>query len=154
MAIRQVRTIGDEILTKNCRYVDVIDDRVCKILDDMAETMYAKDGVGLAAPQIGVLRQLVVLDVGEGLIELINPQIVETSGEQTGNEGCLSVPGKYGEVTRPMHVVVKAQNREGTWMQYEGSELFARCVCHEVDHLSGKLFVSLAKSLSDAEEAE
>ena len=152
MAVRQIRTIGDEILTKPCRFVEKIDDRILKILDDMAETMYASDGVGLAAPQIGVLRNLVVLDVGEGLTELINPEILETSGEQTGSEGCLSVPGKFGEVTRPMHVVVKAQNREGKWMRYEGSELFARCVCHEVDHLSGKLFVSLATSLQDVEE--
>ena len=151
MAIRQIRTIGDEILNKNCRYVDVIDERILKILDDMAETMYAADGVGLAAPQIGVLRRLVVLDVGEGLIELINPEIIETSGEQTGSEGCLSVPGKVGEVTRPMNVSVKAQDREGKWMRYDGSELFARCVCHEVDHLSGKLFVSKATHLSDTE---
>lgn len=151
MATRQIRTIGDEILTKNCRYVDQIDDRILKILDDMADTMYAADGVGLAAPQIGVLRNLVVIDVGEGLIELINPEILETSGEQTGSEGCLSVPGKVGEVTRPMNVSVKAQNREGKWLRYEGSGLFARCVCHEVDHLSGKLFVSKANSLSDTE---
>ena len=151
MAIRQIRTIGDEILTKNCRPVEVIDQRILKILDDMKDTMYAADGVGLAAPQIGVLRSLVVLDVGEGLMEFINPEIIEVSGEQTGSEGCLSVPGKVGEVTRPMNVTVRAQNREGKWVEYEGSGLFARCICHEVDHLSGKLFVSKASQLCDTE---
>ena len=135
MAIRQIRTIGDEILTKNCRPVEVIDQRILKILDDMKDTMYAADGVGLAAPQIGVLRSLVVLDVGEGLMEFINPEIIEVSGEQTGT----------------MNVTVRAQNREGKWVEYEGSGLFARCICHEVDHLSGKLFVSKASQLCDTE---
>ncbi len=151
MAIRQIRTIGDEILTKQCRPVQEIDERIKTILDDMKDTMYERDGVGLAAPQIGILRRLVVMDIGDGPIELINPEIVEFSGTQTGTEGCLSVPGKYGEVTRPMHVVVRAQDREGKWVIYEGSELFARCACHEIDHLDGKLYVSIAETLTDAE---
>ncbi len=152
MAIRNIRIVGDEILTKPSRDVEKIDERIKTILDDMKDTMYEYDGVGLAAPQIGILRKLVVMDVGDGIIEFINPEIVESSGEQTDEEGCLSVPGKRGEVTRPMKVTVKAQNREGKWMLFEGDGLFARCACHEIDHLYGKLFLSKATKITDLEE--
>lgn len=111
------------------------------LLDDMYETMQSRDGVGLAAPQVGILKRAVVIDVGDGKIELINPEIVEESGEQTGSEGCLSVPGVFGEVTRPNVVTVKAQDRDGKWFKITGKELLARAFCHEIEHLDGKLFL-------------
>lgn len=141
MAIREVREIGDDILTKQCKEVKKVSLRTKILINDMLDTMYEKMGVGLAAPQVGVLKQIVVIDVGDGPIILINPQIIETSGEQTGEEGCLSVPGKWGIVTRPNHVKVRAFNEEMEEFEMEGEGLLARAFCHEIDHLSGNLYV-------------
>ena len=141
MAIREIREKGDEILYKKCKAVVKFDEKLHILLDDMYETMQSRDGVGLAAPQVGILKRAVVIDVGDGKIELINPEIVEESGEQTGSEGCLSVPGVFGEVTRPNVVTVKAQDRNGKWFKITGKELLARAFCHEIDHLDGKLFL-------------
>lgn len=141
MAIREIREKGDEILYKKCKAVVKFDEKLHILLDDMYETMQSRDGVGLAAPQVGILKRAVVMDVGDGKIELINPEIVEESGEQTGSEGCLSVPGVFGEVTRPNVVTVKAQDRDGKWFKITGKELLARAFCHEIEHLDGKLFL-------------
>ena len=141
MAIREIREKGDEILYKKCKAVVKFDEKLHILLDDMYETMQSRDGVGLAAPQVGILKRAVVIDVGDGKIELINPEIVEESGEQTGSEGCLSVPGGFGEVTRPNVVTVKAQDRDGKWFKITGKELLARAFCHEIEHLDGKLFL-------------
>lgn len=141
MAIREIREKGDEILYKKCKAVVKFDEKLHILLDDMYETMQSRDGVGLAAPQVGILKRAVVIDVGDGKIELINPEIVEESGEQTGSEGCLSVPGVFGEVTRPNVVTVKAQDRDGKWFIITGKELLARAFCHEIEHLDGKLFL-------------
>ena len=141
MAIREIREKGDEILYKKCIAVVKFDEKLHILLDDMYETMQSRDGVGLAAPQVGILKRAVVIDVGDGKIELINPEIVEESGEQTGSEGCLSVPGVFGEVTRPNVVTVKAQDRDGKWFKITGKELLARAFCHEIEHLDGKLFL-------------
>lgn len=141
MAIREIREKGDEILYKKCKAVVKFDEKLHILLDDMYETMQSCDGVGLAAPQVGILKRAVVIDVGDGKIELINPEIVEESGEQTGSEGCLSVPGVFGEVTRPNVVTVKAQDRDGKWFKITGKELLARAFCHEIEHLDGKLFL-------------
>ena len=141
MAIREVREIGDDILTKQCKKVTKMTFRTKLLITDMLETMYEKNGVGLAAPQVGVLKQIVVIDVGEGPIILINPEITETSGEQTGEEGCLSVPGKWGIVTRPQHVKVRALNQDMEPFEIEGEGLLARAFCHEIDHLQGELYV-------------
>lgn len=141
MAIREIREKGDEILYKKCKEVVKFDEKLHILLDDMYDTMQSHDGVGLAAPQVGILKRAVVIDVGEGKIELINPEIVEESGEQTGSEGCLSVPGVFGEVTRPNVVTVKAQDRNGKWFKITGKELLARAFCHEIEHLDGKLFL-------------
>ena len=141
MAIREIREKGDEILYKKCKAVVKFDEKLHILLDDMYETMQSRDGVGLAAPQVGILKRAVVIDVGDGKIELINPEIVEESGEQTGSEGCLSVPGVFGEVTRPNVVTVKAQDRDGKWFKITGKELLARAICHEIEHLDGKLFL-------------
>lgn len=141
MAIREIREKGDEILYKKCKAVVKFDEKLHILLDDMYETMQSRDGVGLAAPQVGILKRAVVIDVGDGEIELINPEIVEESGEQTGSEGCLSVPGVFGEVTRPNVVTVKAQDRDGKWFKITGKELLARAFCHEIEHLDGKLFL-------------
>lgn len=140
MAIRKIVTLGDEVLRKKSRPVIKFDEKLWQLLDDMRETMERADGVGLAAVQVGVLRRAIVINVGDGLIELINPEIVETSGEQRGSEGCLSVPGEYGEVIRPNYVKLRAQNRKGQWRLYEGTELKARCFCHEIDHLDGIIY--------------
>ncbi len=145
MAIRTIRTEGDAVLTKQCRTIDKMTDRIRTLAEDMLETMYEADGVGLAAPQVGVLKRLVVIDVGEGPIILVNPEIVESSGEQTGDEGCLSVPGVAGQVTRPNYVKVKAQDLDLNPFEIEGTELLARAFCHEIDHLSGKLYTSLVE---------
>ena len=146
MAIREITKYGkDEILRKVCRTQLNFDDRRAQILDDMADTMYEADGVGLAAPQIGILRRFCVIDIGEGIVELINPVIMETKGEQCGQEGCLSVPGKYEDVTRPMYVKVRAQNRKGENIIVEGEGLMARALCHEIDHLDGVLFIDKVK---------
>ena len=140
MAIREIRKKGDEILQKKCKTVVDFDKKLHILLDDMYETMVKSDGVGLAAPQVGILKRAVVVDTGLGKIELINPEIIEESGSQTGSEGCLSVPKVFGEVERPMKVKVRAQDRYGNWFVAEGEELTARAFCHEIDHLDGKLF--------------
>ena len=142
MAIREIRLHGDDILSKVCKPVVKFDKKLHILLDDMYETMQAQEGVGLAAPQVGIIKRAVVIDVGDGVIELINPEIIETSGTQNGPEGCLSVPGVYGEVERPMHVKAKAQDRDGNWFEIEGDELLARAICHECEHLDGKLFTA------------
>ena len=155
MAIRQVREIGDDILTKQCKDVPRMTLRTKILIGDMLETMYEYHGVGLAAPQVGVLKRIVVIDVGEGPIVLINPEIVETSGEQTGEEGCLSVPGKWGIVTRPDHVKVRALDQEMNPIELEGEGLLARAFCHEIDHLDGHLYVDLVEGeLHDVEYAD
>ena len=142
MAIRNIREIGDPVLNKSCKTVTEITDRTRQLIDDMFETMYDAEGVGLAAPQVGILKRIVVVDVtGEDPILLINPVIMETSGEQTGNEGCLSVPGKTGVVTRPNYVKVKAYNENMEPFEIEGTELLARAFCHEIEHLDGHLYV-------------
>ena len=140
MAIRNIVKEGDDILTKKCRPVEVIDGKILALLDDMADTMYKAEGVGLAAPQVGFLKRVVVIDIGEGLIELINPEIIKTEGEQREVEGCLSVPGVSGYTIRPMKVTVRATDRNGEEFEMEGEELLARSFCHEIDHLDGKLF--------------
>lgn len=140
MALRKIRKSGDPILRKKSREVTEFDDRLLVLLDDMKDTLYAAEGVGLAAVQVGVLRRVVVVDVGDGLIELINPEIIASDGEQTASEGCLSLPKETGITLRPMKVTVRAQDRHGNWCTYEGSELKARCFCHELDHLEGVLF--------------
>lgn len=140
MAIRIIRKDDDEILRKISKKVEVIDDRIITLLDDMRDTMYDADGVGLAAPQVGVLRRVAVVDIGEGLIELINPVIVYESGEQIDEEGCLSLPGKNGAVCRPKKVIVRAQDRNGKTFEITGTDLLARAFCHEIDHLNGVLF--------------
>lgn len=141
MAIRTIRTEGEEVLRKKCREVTEMTPRIAELIEDMLDTMYEADGVGLAAPQVGVLRRIVVIDVGDGPIVLVNPEILETSGSQTGDEGCLSVPGKCGCVTRPNYVRVRALDENMEPYELEGEELFARAVCHECDHLEGILYV-------------
>ncbi len=145
MAIRQIRVEGDEILTKKCRDVKEITPRLEQLIDDMIETMHDADGVGLAAPQVGVLRRIAVIDVGEGPIILVNPEVIETDGEQTGQEGCLSVPGKAGIVTRPNFVKVKAFNEKMEETIVEGEELLARALVHEIDHLSGHMYTEIVQ---------
>lgn len=142
MALRTIRKMGDEVLNKVCREVKEVNDHTLELIEDMFDTMYEANGVGLAAPQVGVLKRICVIDVtGEDPILLINPRIVETSGEQVGQEGCLSVPGKSGEVTRPNYVKVVALNEEMQEIEVEGTELLARALCHEIEHLDGHLYV-------------
>ena len=141
MALRQIVKIGEPVLRKKSKVVKEINDRIIELLDDMADTMYEADGVGLAAPQVGILKRVVVIDIGDGLIELINPEIIETEGEYLDNEGCLSVPGECGDVLRPYRVKVRAQNRFGETVEIEGEELLARAFCHEIDHLDGIVFI-------------
>lgn len=143
MAKRRIMTGDAECLYKVCRKVDNFDKRLAVLLDDMAETMYDAEGVGLAAPQVGILKCAVVIDCGDGLVELINPEILETSGEQGGYEGCLSFPGESGYVVRPNHVRVRAMNRFGEECEYEGEGLFARAILHETDHLNGLVYKRL-----------
>ena len=148
MAKLKIVKEGDDVLRKKCRPVDEITPKIIRLLDDMAETMHDAQGVGLAAPQVGILRRIVVIDVEEGnLIELINPKIIAYAGEQDGTEGCLSVPGKWGMVKRPMHVTVRATNRYGKEFELTGSELLARAICHELDHLDGKLYIDIARNI-------
>lgn len=155
MALRNIVTVGDPVLTKKCRPVVKFDDRLAQLIDDMKETMQNANGVGLAAPQVGVLRRLVVVDVGDEIVELVNPEIVSMSEEmQTGVEGCLSLPGEYGVVTRPMYVTVRAQDRNGDWYEYDGEELVARCFCHEIDHLDGHMYTEIAEKMLTPEELE
>lgn len=141
MAVREIRTMGEEVLAKKCKEVTTMTPRTQILIEDMLDTMYEANGVGLAAPQVGILKRIVVIDVGEGPIVLINPEILETSGEQTGSEGCLSVPGKAGIVTRPNFVKVRALDENMEEVIYEGEELLARAFCHEIDHLDGHLYV-------------
>ncbi len=141
MALRKIITKENSMLRKTSRPVTKFDDRLAMLLDDMAETMYAADGVGLAAVQVATLRRAIVIDVGTGLMELVNPEIIETEGEQCAEEGCLSIPNEYYETIRPEKVKVKAQDRHGEWHEYEGQGLLARCFCHEIDHLDGVLFI-------------
>ena len=148
MAKLKIVKVGDDVLRKKCRPVDEITPKIITLLDDMAETMHEANGVGLAAPQVGILRRVVVIEVEEGnLIELINPKIIAYAGEQDGTEGCLSVPGKWGMVKRPMHVTVRATNRHGEEFELTGSELLARAICHELDHLDGKLYIDVARNI-------
>lgn len=141
MAIRNIRKLGDDILRKKSRRVEKIDDKIVELLDDMAETMYKSDGVGLAAPQVGILKRIVVIDVGDGLLELINPEITDFSGNVKDVEGCLSVPGKYGYVVRPQKVTVTALDRFGDKKVINGEGMLAKALCHEIDHLDGIMFV-------------
>ncbi len=145
MAIRKIREMGEDVLNKKSKEVNIMTPRTQMLIDDMIDTMYESMGVGLAAPQVGILKKIVVIDVGEGPIVLINPEILEISGEQTGDEGCLSVPGKSGQVTRPNYVKVRALDREMKEQILEGEELLARAFCHEIDHLEGKLYVELVE---------
>ena len=154
MALRNILTEEDPTLRKVSRPVTKFDDRLHELLDDMAETLEDARGVGLAAPQVGILRRVVVVDVGEEILELINPEIISESGEQTGLEGCLSVPGKYGIVTRPNVVKVRAQDRFGAWYEAEGEELIARAFCHELEHLDGHLFVEHTDRLYTVDELD
>ena len=140
MALRNIVKVGDPVLAKKSRAVEKFDDRLAVLIDDMFETMYDAEGVGLAAVQVGMLRRVVVLDCGDGPIELVNPEITKTEGEQREQEGCLSLPGQYGVTVRPKKVQVKAQDRTGKWHVYTGEDLKARCFCHELDHLDGILF--------------
>ncbi len=152
MAIRNIVTIGDDVLTKKCRAVEKFDDRLDALVTDLFDTLYESGGVGLAAPQVGVLRRIAVIDIDEGPIELINPEIIHTEGCQEGAEGCLSNPGKFGIVSRPQKVIVKAQDRRGEWHQYEGEGLLARAFCHETDHLDGKMFMEYVTEWVEPEE--
>lgn len=145
MALRTIRVQGDSVLTKKSRTVDKMTPRIGELITDMLDTMYDAMGVGLAAPQVGILKRIVVIDVGDGPIVLINPEILETSGEQTGDEGCLSVPGMAGQVTRPNYVKVKALDVNMNEQIYEGEGLLARAFCHEIDHLDGKMYTELVE---------
>jgi peptide deformylase len=152
MGIRKILTDKDPALHKVCKPVTTFDKKLHKLLDDMAETLEEANGVGLAAPQVGILRRVVIVDTGDGILELVNPTIIETSGEQVGAEGCLSVPGKYGLVKRPNVAKVRAQDRNGDWYEAEGEELIARCFCHELDHLDGVVYTQVMdRFLSDEE---
>ena len=152
MGLRKILTDKDPALHKVCRPVEKFDGRLHKLLDDMAETLEQANGVGLAAPQIGILRRVVLVDTGEEVLELINPTLLETSGEQVGAEGCLSVPGKYGLVKRPNYAKVRAQDRNGNWFEAEGEELIARCFCHELDHLDGIVYTEVMERFLTEEE--
>ena len=155
MAIRNIVKFGEEVLNKKCRPVEKFDQKLAILLDDMKETLYDADGVGLAAPQVGILRRVVVIDDGSGLLELINPEILETSKEtQIDAEGCLSNPGQYGMVERPYRVKVRAQDRNGNWFEKEGGGLLARAFCHELDHLEGILFTSRASRMLSVDELQ
>ena len=154
MGLRKILTDKDPALHKVCRPVEKFDGRLHRLLDDMAETLEQANGVGLAAPQVGILRRVVLVDTGEEILELINPTLLETSGEQIGAEGCLSVPGKYGLVKRPNYAKVRAQDRNGNWYEAEGEELIARCFCHELDHLDGHLYVEKVEGELQNMEAE
>ena len=154
MGIRNILTDEEPALHKVCRPVVAFDKKLHKLLDDMGETMREANGVGLAAPQVGILRRVVTVDLGDEILELVNPELVETDGEQTGPEGCLSVPGKYGLVTRPNYAKVKAQDRYGEWFEVEAEELIARCFCHELDHLDGIVYTEVMDRFLSPEELE
>lgn len=152
MGLRKILTDKEPALHKVCRPVEKFDWKLHKLLDDMAETLAEANGVGLAAPQVGILRRVVIVDTGEEILELVNPTLVETGGEQVGAEGCLSVPGKYGLVKRPNYAKVRAQNRDGEWFEAEGQELIARCFCHELDHLDGIVYTEVMERFLTEEE--
>ena len=152
MGIRQIREIGDDILTKTCKPVTQMTLRTKLLINDMLDTMYEANGVGLAAPQVGILRRVVIVDTGEEILELVNPTLLETDGEQEGAEGCLSIPGRYGLVKRPNVAKVRAQDRDGNWYEAEGEELIARCFCHELDHLDGILYTQVMDRFLTEEE--
>ena len=154
MGLRKILTDKDPALHKVCRPVEKFDGRLHKLLDDMKETLIDANGVGLAAPQVGILRRVVLVDTGDEVLELINPSLLETSGKQVGAEGCLSVPGKYGLVKRPNYAKVRAQDRDGNWFEAEGEELIARCFCHELDHLDGILYTEVMERFLTEEELE
>lgn len=155
MSLRTILTQGDPALAKTCRPVEKFDQKLHELLDDMKETLVQANGVGLAAPQIGILRRVVVvMDEDENMVELVNPQIIASDGEQTGLEGCLSVPGKYGVVTRPATATVRAQDRNGEFFEMSGEGIVARCFCHELEHLDGHLFVEHTDRLYTVEELE
>ena len=154
MGLRKILTDKEPALHKTCRPVTEFDSKLHKLLDDMQETLEEANGVGLAAPQVGILRRVVIVDTGDGILELVNPTLVETDGEQEGAEGCLSVPGKYGWVTRPYYAKVRAQDRYGEWFEAEGEELIARCFCHELDHLDGILYTQVMDRFLTEEELE
>ncbi len=151
MAIRNIVKVGDDVLTKKCRAVEKFDDRLEMLITDLFDTLYDSGGVGLAAPQVGVLRRVAVIDIDGDPYELVNPEIIDSSGEQTGAEGCLSNPGKFGEVTRPNVVRIKAQDRKGEWHEYTGEGLLARAFCHETDHLDGRMFMELVTNWIETE---
>ncbi len=152
MGLRKILTTEESALHKVCRPVEKFDWRLRKLLDDMKETLAQANGVGLAAPQVGILRRVVIVDTGEEILELVNPELLETDGEQEGAEGCLSVPGKYGLVKRPYYAKVRAQNRDGEWFEAEGEELIARCFCHELDHLDGIVYTEIMERFLTEEE--
>ena len=152
MAIREIRKYDDPALYKVCRPVEKFDERLGELLDDMAETMYQANGVGLAAPQVGILRRVVVIDVGDGIIELVNPRILRTAGSETTSEGCLSFPGEYGLVERPTEVEIGAEDRHGKTFRMTVHDLLARAFCHETDHLDGKVFKTIAIEMLDEED--
>ena len=155
MAIRQIRILGDPILTKKCKEIREVNDKVVQLVDDMLETMYEADGVGLAAPQVGILKRLVVIDIGDGPLVMINPRILEFSGSQTGDEGCLSYPGKAGVVTRPNYIRAAYTAEDGEEYEIEAEELLARAICHELDHLDGHMYVEKVEGgIHDAEYEE
>ena len=154
MALRNIVKEGDEVLTKKCRPVEKFDDRLASLLDDMYETMMAGNGVGLAAPQVGMLRRVFVIDIGEGKLEFVNPEIIKTSGRQETGEGCLSCPGEYGITVRPRFVTVKAQDRNGKEFTMDASDLLAKAICHENDHLDGILFKAHVIRMLDEDELE
>ena len=143
MGLRKILTVQEPCLHKVCRPVEKFDGKLHKLLDDMKDTLLDANGVGLAAPQVGILRRVVIVDLGDEILELVNPELLETSGEQEGAEGCLSVPGKYGLVKRPNFAKVRAQDRDGNWFEAEGEELIARCFCHELDHLDGIVYTEV-----------
>ncbi len=152
MGLRKILTDAEPALHKVCRPVERFDRRLHKLLDDMKETLAEANGVGLAAPQVGILRRVVIVDTGEEVLELVNPELLETDGEQEGAEGCLSVPGKYGLVKRPYYAKVRAQDRNGEWFEAEGEELIARCFCHELDHLDGIVYTQIMERFLTDEE--
>ncbi len=154
MGIRKILTDKEPSLHKVCKEVTVFDKKLHKLLDDMADTLEEANGVGLAAPQVGILRRVVVVDVGDEILELVNPTLVETSGEQIGAEGCLSVPGRYGLVKRPNFAKVRAQDRNGEWFEAEAEELIARCFCHELDHLNGIVYTQVMERFLTEEELD
>jgi peptide deformylase len=154
MAIRMIVKHPDQVLRDKAKEVKNFNANLHKLLDDMGETMYQADGVGLAAPQVGILKRVIVMDCGEGLIEMINPEIIEREGEQVGPEGCLSIPGVMGDVRRAMKVKAKGQDRFGNPIEVEGEELLARCIQHEIDHLDGVLFIDLAEKIYDKENSD